>query len=373
MGWGMGNDFKEATQAATPDLARAYALQGRLDAAEQARVDAIRANNAAGVIGLGEKGFSEYKDWKDKQDLSGNHWATKKTPSVFNKMQNDAMATRAANRGVTLDTPFLNDSITSMGFTPDYNLSGAARPNINMSAARGASLPPNVGSYDFQPDASYLDGPASQNMQAPDGFFSKTGGTTQPFIRPETGDAISKVYADYTANIPTVGEAYDGYQNWAEGVNNRANSLRNDVVGMFSGDEVPTSGLMSGRTVTSPAEIDKIGSAIDIESMNPAMKEQLMNSIGMPDVGADIGADIGADVAADVAEDATLDAASTALDGLGGTAGVSALEGILSGDDVGTIAKDVALDAGQAALLSALGFTGPLGWGVGALLSALRG
>ena len=63
---------------------------------------------------------------------------------------------------------------------------------------------------------------------------------------------------------------------------------------------------------------------------------------------------------------------SEALGGLGGTAGVSALEGILSGDDAGTIAKDVALDAGQAALMTSLGLTGPVGWGVGALISALR-
>ena len=119
MGWGMGNDFKEATQAATPDLARAYALQGQLDSAEQARVDAVRANNAAGIIGLGEKGYSEYKDWKANQDLSVN-----KPLSVFDTMQNEAMAARAANTGVTLDTPFINKNTNSMGLTEDYNLSG---------------------------------------------------------------------------------------------------------------------------------------------------------------------------------------------------------------------------------------------------------
>lgn len=374
MGWGMGNDFKEATQAATPDLARAYALQGQLDSAEQARVDAVRANNAAGIIGLGEKGFSEYKDWKAKQKPSVN-----KPLSVFDTMQNEAMAARAANTGVTLDTPFINKNTNSMGFTKDYNLSGAARPDINMSARGGGNLPPNVLSYGFQPDTSFLDGPASQNMQAPSEEALKKVATPRPFMRPKTANAIKNAYANYNDNTTTAGKAHDNvtgwfndkadsYQDWAGGVNERANSLRNDVIGSFNGDEAPTSGFMGGRTVTNPAEIDKIGSAIDIESMNPAVKDQLMNSIGMPDTGADIGAD----VAADVAEDATLDAASTALDGLGGTAGVSALEGILSGDDVGTIAKDVALDAGQATLLSSLGLTGPLGWGVGALISALR-
>ena len=194
MGWGMGNDFKEATQAQTPDLARAYALQGQLDNAAQARVDAVRANNAAGIIGLGEKGFSEYKDWKANQDLS-----EKKPLSVFDTMQNDAMAARAANTGVTLDTPFINKNTNSMGLTEDYNLSGAARPDINMSARGGGNLPSNVGSYGFQPDASL------PNMQAPTAVTSslKKVDTTRPFIRPETADAISNAYADFNANKTT--------------------------------------------------------------------------------------------------------------------------------------------------------------------------
>ena len=305
MGWGMGNDFKEATQAATPDLARAYALQGQLDNTAQARVDAVRANNAAGIIGLGEKGFSEYKDWKKEQPIKPI-----KPIQMGGPLQGLAPY-QAPNTGVLPDGYNMESMISDFG-------SGAA------PTPSPASLAP---SQDMQaPD--FLSSP-SQDMQMPDGF---SDGVTPQY---NSSAAISQ-------------------------------GRRADFENMVTRD-----GNMFGRNV------GKQFGSLEDQAVADALRTSTENigadSLALgAEIGADISADIGTDVAADVAEDATLDAASTALDGLGGKAGVSAIEGILSGDDAGTIAKDVALDAGQAALLSALGLSGPLGWGAGALISALR-
>ena len=192
MGWGMGNDFKEATQAATPDFSRAYALQGQADSNEQARIDAIRSGNIAGVGSLGK---------------------------------------------------------------------------------------------------AYLDSPELQSSVK--GFFGDT-----PTAAPTMGSGLAGG-SDMAATALT-------------------DSITNEALGTVGGTALET--------------------------------------------GA---AELGSNAATD-------GIMSEALGGLGGTAGVSALEGILSGDDAGTIAKDVALDAGQAALMTSLGLTGPVGWGVGALISALR-
>ena len=374
MGWGMGNDFKEATQAATPDLARAYALQGQLDNAAQARVDAVRANNAAGIIGLGEKGFSEYKDWKANQDLSENHWATKKTPSVFDTMQNEAMAARAANTGVTLDTPFINKNTNSMKFAEDYSPFSATPSPVQMGGPLRGLAP-----YEAPLTGVLSDGYNMDSMISDFGSGAapyKLGGPLQgaaPYQAPNTGvlpdgynmDSMISDFGSGAAPAPSSG-------GWS-GVPK--------VVGADDFTSTPmVDGLMSDAKSMFSRGADNVGQFADFAGNSimgtpqnsNALADALRGDIGA-DIGADIGVDIGADVAADVAGDATIDAASTALDGLGGTAGVSALEGILSGDDAGTIAKDVALDAGQAALLSSLGLTGPLGWGVGALISLLRG
>ena len=53
MGWGIGNDFNKATGAATPRYAAAAQAQGRLDTAEQARIDAIRSGNMTGAAEIG--------------------------------------------------------------------------------------------------------------------------------------------------------------------------------------------------------------------------------------------------------------------------------------------------------------------------------
>ena len=192
MGWGIGNNFNAATQAQTPDFARAYALQGQADSNEQARIDAIRGGQAAGV-GLMGKAY--------------------------------------------LDSPELQSSVK--------------------------------------------------------GFFGDT-----PTIAPTMGRGLAGG-SDMAATALT-------------------DSITNEALGTVGGTALET--------------------------------------------GA---AELGSNAATD-------GIMSEALGGLGGTAGVSALEGILSGDDAGTIAKDVALDAGQAALMTSLGLTGPVGWGVGALISALR-
>ena len=192
MGWGMGNNFNAATQAQTPDFARAYALQGEADSNEQARIDAIRGGQAAGV-GLMGKAY--------------------------------------------LDSPELQSSVK--------------------------------------------------------GFFGDT-----PTIAPTMGRGLAGG-SDMAATAAT-------------------DAITNEALGTIGGTALET--------------------------------------------GA---AELGSNAATD-------GIMSEALGGLGGTAGVSALEGILSGDDAGTIAKDVALDAGQAALMTSLGLTGPVGWGVGALISALR-
>ena len=53
MGWGVGNDFNRATGASTPRFAAAAEAQGRLEAAEQARIDAIRSGNMTGAAEIG--------------------------------------------------------------------------------------------------------------------------------------------------------------------------------------------------------------------------------------------------------------------------------------------------------------------------------
>ena len=53
MGWGIGNDFNKATGASTPRYAAAAEAQGRLEAAEQARIDAIRSGNVTGAAEIG--------------------------------------------------------------------------------------------------------------------------------------------------------------------------------------------------------------------------------------------------------------------------------------------------------------------------------
>ena len=192
MGWGIGNDFNKATGAATPDYARAYALQGQAESHEQARIDAIRSGNVTGAAEIGNA---------------------------------------------------------------------------------------YMGSPEMQAGAK--------------GFF---GGT------PTTA--------------PTMGN-----------------------------------GMATGSNMAATAATD-------------AITNEALGTVG--GTALETGA---AELGSNAATDGIM---SEALGGLGGTAGVSALEGILSGDDAGTIAKDVALDAGQAALMTSLGLTGPVGWGVGALISALR-
>ena len=301
MGWGMGNDFKAATQAATPDLARAYALQGQLDSAEQARIDAVRANNAAGIIGLGEKGYSEYQDWKSKQPIK---------PVQVGGPFRGLAPYRAPNTGVLPD-----------GYNTESMISG-----YGSGAAPVPTLPEVSGPRQDMQAPDYLFNP-SQNVQMPEGFSDGVTPRYQPPAAPASGG---------WAGIPPVVGADDFT------ATPMVDGLLSDAKGMFSSgvDNVGQFADFAGNAI--------MGSPEPSTAVVDALREG-----------------VGADVVGDVA--------GTALDGLGGTAGVSALEGILSGDDAGTIAKDVALDAGQAALLSSLGLTGPLGWGVGALLSALRG
>ena len=101
MGWGIGNDFKAATGAATPRYAAAAQAQGQLDAAEQARIDAIRSGNISGAAEIG----NAYMDSPEMQaGVKGFFGGTPTAP-------------------VTMATPAIDAATAATGLVPDAALS----------------------------------------------------------------------------------------------------------------------------------------------------------------------------------------------------------------------------------------------------------
>ena len=96
MGWGIGNDFNQATAAATPNYAAAAEAQGRLDAAEQARIDAIRSGNISGAGSIGKAYLDSPEIQKGVKGFFGG------TPTT---------------------APTMGSGMEGMGFTPDASLS----------------------------------------------------------------------------------------------------------------------------------------------------------------------------------------------------------------------------------------------------------
>ena len=124
MGWGIGNDFNKATGAATPRYAAATQAQGRLDANEQARIDAIRSGNMTGAAEIG----NAYMDSPEMQaGVKGFFGGTPTAP-------------------VTMGTPAIDAATAATGLVPDAALSstlgglGGTAAEVGTGLAADAAL-----------------------------------------------------------------------------------------------------------------------------------------------------------------------------------------------------------------------------------------
>ena len=124
MGWGIGNDFNKATGAATPRYAAATQAQGRLDANEQARIDAIRSGNMSGAAEIG----NAYMDSPEMQaGVKGFFGGTPTAP-------------------VTMATPAIDAATAATGLVPDAALSstlgglGGTAAEVGTGLAADAAL-----------------------------------------------------------------------------------------------------------------------------------------------------------------------------------------------------------------------------------------
>ena len=136
MGWGIGNDFNQATAAATPNYAAAAEAQGRLDAAEQARIDAIRSGNVTGAAEIG----NAYMDSPEMQaGVKGFFGGTPTTaPTMGNGMATGSnMAATAATDAIT------NEALGTIGGaaleTGASELASTAATDAIMSEALGGT------------------------------------------------------------------------------------------------------------------------------------------------------------------------------------------------------------------------------------------
>ena len=114
MGWGVGNDFNRATGASTPRFAAAAEAQGRLEAAEQARIDAIRSGNVTGAAEIGNAYMNSPEMQAGVKGFFGG------TPTT---------------------APTMGSGMEGMGFTPNASLSSGLE-GLGAEAATGFGYTP---------------------------------------------------------------------------------------------------------------------------------------------------------------------------------------------------------------------------------------
>ena len=136
MGWGIGNDFNQATAAATPNYAAAAQAQGQLDTAEQARIDAIRSGNISGAGSIGKAYLDSPEIQKGVKGFFGGTPTT--APTMGSGMATGSnMAATAATDAIT------NEALGTIGGaaleTGASELASTAATDAIMSEALGGT------------------------------------------------------------------------------------------------------------------------------------------------------------------------------------------------------------------------------------------